>query len=50
MAEDCRKHIVAAKDTKSMKPERFEVTINYFLSSLLMLSDDVKSLNLIKQK
>jgi len=49
LAGDCRNQININKDFNNIRHEKLEVFINYFLSSLSMLSEDIKSLNLPKQ-
>ena len=49
LANDCRKQIDFNKDFNNIRHEKLEVFINYFLSSLSMLSADIKMLHLPKQ-
>ena len=49
LANDCRNQINLNKDFNNIRHEKLEVFINYFLSSLSMLSEDITGLNLPKQ-
>ena len=49
LAGDCRNQININKDFNNIRHEKLEVFINYFLSSLSMLSADIKMLHLPKQ-
>ena len=49
LAEDCRHQINYNKDFKSIRHEKLEVFVKYFISSLSMLSSDIKMLQLPKQ-
>ena len=49
LASDCKNQINTNKDFNNIRHEKLEVFINYFLSSLSMLSADLKALNLPKQ-
>jgi CheY-like chemotaxis protein len=42
----CRNHIESNKNFNNIRPDKFEVIMNYFLSSLSMLSDEIKALHL----
>jgi CheY-like chemotaxis protein len=46
LASVCRNHIESNKNYNNIRPEKFEVDMNYFLSSLEILSEDIKSINL----
>ena len=46
LASNCQKQININKDFNNIKHERLVVFINYFLSSVSMLSSDIKALNL----
>jgi len=48
--EVCRKQISLNKDFNSIRHERLEAFVNFFLSTLSMLSADIKMLNLPKGK
>ena len=49
LAKDCRNQIEINKDFNNIRHEKLEVFINYLLSSVSMLSDDIKALHLPKQ-
>jgi len=46
LANDCRKQINANKDFNNIRHEKLEVSINYLISSMSMLSADIKALHL----
>ncbi|MCL2618486.1 MAG: response regulator [Defluviitaleaceae bacterium] len=46
LAEDCKSQIQANRDVNSIRHEKLEAFTNYFLSSVAMLADDVRGLNL----
>ena len=46
LMEDCQNHIELIKDINNIRQEKLEVFIDYFLSSLSMLSADIKKMNL----
>jgi len=46
LASDCRKQINISKDFNNIRHEKLEVSINYLLSSMSMLSGDIKALHL----
>jgi hypothetical protein len=46
LAEECRDQIALCKDINGIKQSKLEVFANYFLSSLSILSADIKKLNL----
>jgi len=48
LATDCRNQITINKDFNNIRHEKLEVFINYLLSSLSMLSADIKMLHLPK--
>jgi hypothetical protein len=50
LLEDCREEISQCKDISAIKHDKLEVFSNYFLSSLSMLSADIKKLNLAAMK
>jgi len=49
LADDCRSHIAINKDFNNIHHEKLEVFINYLLSSMSMLSADIKMLHLPKE-
>jgi len=49
LAKDCRNQINTNKDFNNIRHEKLEVFINYLLSSMSMLSADIKLLHLPKQ-
>ena len=49
LASDCRNQIDLNKDFNNIRHEKLEMFVNYFLSSLSMLSADIKMLHLPKQ-
>ena len=50
LAEDCRNQINNNQDIGSIRHEKFEIFTNYFLTSLEMLSSDIKALGMPKQR
>ena len=50
LAEDCRNQIDANQDISRIRHEKFEIFANYFLTSLDMLSSDIKALRMPRQK
>jgi len=46
LAKDCRKQIDSNKDFNNIRHEKLEVSINYLLSSMFMLSSDIEALHL----
>ena len=49
LAEDCRSHIAMNKDFNNIHHEKLDVFIKYLLSSMSMLSADIKMLHLPKK-
>jgi len=49
LANDCKNQIEACKDFNNIRHEKLEVFINYFMSTLSMLSADIKMLHLPKK-
>jgi CheY-like chemotaxis protein len=50
LLEECRNQININKDYNSIRHEKLEAFVNYFLTSLSMLAEDIKMLRLPKQK
>jgi len=50
LADDCQNQIKLNQDLDRIRHEKFEVFINYFLTSLSMLASDIRALHLPKQK
>ena len=48
LLEECRSQINQNKDFNSIRHERLEMFVNYFLTSVSMLADDIKMLHLHK--
>jgi len=46
LLENCRSQISLNKDFNSIRPEKLEAFVNYFLTTMSMLSADIKMLNL----
>jgi len=46
LVKDCQKQINISKDFNNIRHEKLEVSINYILSSMSMLSGDIKALHL----
>jgi CheY-like chemotaxis protein len=46
LAEDCRTHINANKDFNNIRHEKLEVFVNFIVSTVSMLSSDIKKLRL----
>jgi len=49
LANDCKTQIANNKDLNNIRHEKLEVFINYLLSSMSMLSSDIKALHLPKE-
>jgi CheY-like chemotaxis protein len=50
LAEDCKDHINQNKDISGIRHEKLEMFVNYFLSSLSMLSDEIHVLHLLRKQ
>jgi len=49
LANDCKNQIAVSKDFNNIRHEKLEVFINYLLSSMSVLSADIKALNLPRE-
>jgi len=49
LLEVCREHINTNKHLNNIRHDKLEVSINYFVSSLSMLAEDIKALHLDKK-